>query len=483
MQEPVGSVGLDFPREQPAASLLSVDAAIAGLVAVVLPFALIGLGLAPANRTLYPAAALMAGGYLCLRRSPWHLALCIWLFCASPLVRRLTDFQLGWEPSSPVLLAPYLACWVTAWSFPRYCLGQGPRFNAPFIAVMLCIFYGLMLAMLNGRIVSGLVDCLKWGCGPLLAVHLLLHADQHEDYGKVVLYSFALAAPIMALYGIAQFLNPLPWDREWMLNVAEMGMNTIGRPEPFEIRVFGTMHSPGSLANYLMTGVILSFGLTLPLAVPGSAVIILTLALAQYRAVWAGTLAGMLCLLLTGTAREKVRILTGMLVLVLVASSTTILPEIQDVVARRVQTLTELETDMSGEDRLRQYADFLTAGDDLLLGQGLALTGASRQMDQQNATVIDSGIIEIYSALGIFMGTLLLVSIGVLVFRAVTVPRLASPCIPLYRAVIVGIYLQMPFGSIHVGETGTLGWIFIGLALAAAIAREENTMPHGGEFH
>jgi hypothetical protein len=89
-------------------------------------------------------------------------------------------------------------------------------------------------------------------------------------------------------------------------------------------------------------------------------------------------------------------------------------------------------------------------------------------MDGQEATVIDSGIVHVYTSLGIIGGTVFFLSFGLLVaqtFRATGMPHMH-----LYRAVAVGTFLQLPFGSVHVGETGFGAWICVGLALTSTVA-------------
>jgi hypothetical protein len=35
------------------------------------------------------------------------------------------------------------------------------------------------------------------------------------------------------------------------------------------------------------------------------------------------------------------------------------------------------------------------------------------------------------------------------------------------RALVVAVFIQLPMGSVHIGEMGFTGWLFLGLALAA----------------
>jgi hypothetical protein len=460
------------PRRRLAeAGLFHPDAFLAAAAALLLPLALYAAGQFALLRVAYPLIAFAMAGYLYLRHSPWYVGLAIWLFCAAPLIRRLADYQLGFQQASPILLAPYLACIFAGISFIRYVLrGKAPHIG-PFIAVLGCVAYGMVLAAIGGRVTSGAVDVLKWGVGPLMAVHLLSQPEQHDALHRTVVHAFTIACPLMAAYAILQFIEPQPWDVEWVSNMILTGMTSMGQPAPFELRVFGTMHSPGSLAVFLLVGVILMVGRPVLLALPGMALTLVGLALCQYRAIWGGTAIGLLVVLLGGSVRERTRILLGGVVLMLALGPMVALPEMQETIAKRFESLTTLAADESGEDRLNQYRRFLESDSNLLVGEGLAIVGASREMDGKQSTVIDSGIIEVYTALGIFGGTVLFAAIGLLVVKLLRGTGRALGAMTLYRAVVIGIFLQLPFGSVHVGESGFGAWICLGLALATMVSR------------
>jgi NhaP-type Na+/H+ or K+/H+ antiporter len=122
---------------------------------------------------------------------------------------------------------------------------------------------------------------------------------------------------------------------------------------------------------------------------------------------------------------------------------------------------------------LHQYERFLQSENDLIVGEGLAIDGASRRLDHAHTVVIDSGIITIYTALGVFIGTLFvcgLIGAMTLTFGA---DARQSQDMPLYRAIAVATFCQLPFGAVHGGESGFGAWLFIGLAAAAVADRRQ----------
>ena len=469
------SLAVDHPGASSAARvdgrLFCFDAGLAFCAALAVPVAFYAAGFGGLNRLFYPALAALVGLHLIRRQSPWFVGFCIWVFCAAPLIRRLTDLATSWDPTNPVLLAPYLATLCAVGSFAPYVLRPRAPFAGTLVLMLMCLMWGLLLAVLDGRVTSGMVDAMKWGIGPVFAAYLLSRAGDYDVLFRTVTNAFLVAGPPMGLYGVLQYMEPQLWDREWMINVVSLGLTSIGGPAAFEIRVFSTMNSPGSFAAVMMIGLILLLRQPMPVGALCSVPLALGLALAQYRAVWAGTVLGIFVVLLAGPAREKARIAAVAVALAFCAGSLAVVPEIANTLTARFESLQKIGSDASGEDRLSQYQDFLTSDERLIVGEGLAISGAARQLDGRNSRVIDSGIIETINALGIVVGTAFLLGLAGLAVKAVT-GRGRGQSVHLCRAVVVASLVQLPFGTIHAGETGFWTWLFIGLSLAGGL-------PHG----
>jgi hypothetical protein len=131
--------------------------------------------------------------------------------------------------------------------------------------------------------------------------------------------------------------------------------------------------------------------------------------------------------------------------------------------------LTALKSDESLRSRLAQYGE-LARNDHLVAGEGLAINGASRRLDKGRVEAIDGALIEIWRGLGVIMGTLFLLSIGVLVGSLLFLPASVGSQIYYDRAIAVATFIQLPMGSVHTGEMGFCAWMFLGFALAALIA-------------
>ena len=460
-------------RVQRDGGLLSRDAALALTAALLLPLALHGAGLPQLNRILYPLVAFAAAIFLYARKSPWYPGLCIWLFAASPLIRRMADERLGFQLSSSIILAPYLACAVAGLSLFPYLTRSRPVLAWPFATILCCIFYGFLMAVLSERVASGVVDLLKWSIGPLMAVHLMQHADQREAMHQVVLRAYIVAGMAMSAYGVAQFISPASWDAEWLRNMILQGMTSSGRPEPYQVRVFSTMHSAGSFGAFLSVSIVMLLAAPAVVALPGLALMGAGLALCQYRAVWTATAVSVLLVLLAAPGRVRFRVVLGVAAVAMGLAAAATIPEVEQVLSDRVRTITELKSDSSGEERLSQYTRLLGDGESLVFGSGLAINGAARQLDKQNAALIDSGLLEVLLALGLPLASVFLWCLVYLSWRTGTVPKRTCTQVHLYRGVAVGWLLQLPFGTIFIGEIGFGPWLCVGLAMASLAARAQ----------
>ena len=478
------SIVFDFQEKDHGRSSLA-EACLSAFVALFLPVLLCGAHLASIARLAYPASAFLLAGYLHHKRSPWYAGFVVWLFCAAPLVRRLVDEQVGFDASSPVLLAPYVACAFAGLALLDF-VGRRPANEArPFLAVILCIGYGLILAFANGRFLSGIVDAMKWSAGPLFALHMLASADRTKALHRSVCLALLIALPLMSIYGIAQYFAPTKWDADWVTNIqlVDPGLVSMGNPLPYELRIFSTMNSPGSFAALVSVGILVALQRRAILSLPLVALMALALLLTQYRAVWGGTLLGVAYLASAGSGGLRLRIGISIMAVLLLMTSSALVPQLRQAIAQRIDTITHLQSDRSGEDRMHQYDEFLSDDSgDMIVGAGLAIDGASRRLDGKTTAVIDSGIIVVFTALGIAFGTVLLLSLVSAV--AISFSRYAgrSPPIIGYRAVAMASFCQIPFGAVFVGESGFCVWVFLGLAAAQAhIGRQTARVGMKGE--
>ena len=215
------------------------------------------------------------------------------------------------------------------------------------------------------------------------------------------------------------------------------------------------------------------FAIALPTAVvlPCLIPIMLAIGLCQYRSIWAGTLVAIACIAAFGPARERTRIVLCAIAVGLSLGLLSAVPEVEYTLGNRLQSLTELGADESGEQRLQQYARFLHDNENLLFGMGLGTGGGSVIQEQSDGLgYIDGGLLVSLVALGAAAG-LFFAALVLTLCRACAAARRLPGEGYLYVAMLAGWLLQLPFGSVHIGEHGFPAWLVIGLALAADAGR------------
>jgi hypothetical protein len=316
------------------------------------------------------------------------------------------------------------------------------------------------------------VDALKWSVGPLFAVYMLARRDPQDEQRRLLENCLVAAGAFMGVYGVLQYLAPAPWDATWMRGVRELGMDSIGVPEPFSLRVFSTMNSPGSLGAVLLAGIVMALKKPLPVAIPAVCCMLLGLGLCQYRTIWAATALALVMLLVTRPGALRAQNLLAALAVALALSVTALLPEVRQAVTERAGSMADLRADQSGEERLAQYRE-LSGNPSLLAGEGLGLSGAVRRLDGLARAIMDSGLIDIWRSLGLVVGTLYLGALLRLVARTFDRRRSIAQHLDFDRALVVASFVQLPMGSVHIGEMGFCAWLVLGLGLGALATPRE----------
>ncbi|NET73026.1 MAG: O-antigen ligase domain-containing protein, partial [Sphaerospermopsis sp. SIO1G2] len=70
-------------------------------------------GAASLLRIIFPATSLLVGIFLYLRHPILYIGFTWWIWFLTPLIARLVDYRIGWDPTRQILLAPYLVVFIT----------------------------------------------------------------------------------------------------------------------------------------------------------------------------------------------------------------------------------------------------------------------------------------------------------------------------------------------------------------------------------
>lgn len=421
-------------------------------------------------RLSFPAGAALIAGWLLLRgRLRAYVTFCLWLFLLTPFVRRLADAHAGYVQGNTLMLAPYLALAWSVLDLPRFMLARGGRAQWPMALVFAAILYGFLLALAQGRLFPATLDLLRWVTPPLLACSIVVRGGAApaawrslcRELGALAL----LALPLLSAYGLYQFATAPEWDVLWMLNT---DMSSIGLPHPFQIRVFGTMNSPASLAYYLEALILITLTLRSPLRWPNVALGLAALAVSLVRSAWLGLAAGLVLLLILAPLRVRVAMMMALAAAALMSPVVLSTPRLEKLVSERVATLTDIAQDKSFSERGASYAEAWQEVSLQPLGEGLGIANvAANYTDRQR--VIDGGPIEILLALGVPAGLIYIGATATLLIAATIRPILASDSEIASAFIVIALVQALALASVTslAGEIGVVFWTSVAVVLAS----------------
>lgn len=188
-----------------------------------------------------------------LRRNEHCLILFVAIVPVIGLLRRLASGGAGRVDFDPLILAPYGVLLIFLLSSPL------PRLPSNNEGVrLLCASIGASI------VVSGVASYPVSVPGIFsivthlfcLALIALVASGRLNDPIPVISRVLLLVAVPCAVYSILQFVYLYSWDRAWMI---ASGLNSVGSPEPFEVRVFGTSESPGPFALFIGCALIIAW--------------------------------------------------------------------------------------------------------------------------------------------------------------------------------------------------------------------------------
>jgi O-Antigen ligase len=429
------------------------------------------LGRAGMLRLGYPFAAVIVGMLLFRMAPELYVGFVWWLWLLTPFVRRLVDYRIGWEPTSPVLLAPLLVTGLCGLSLLRHLPKLQRRSLQPFGLVLVGILSAFPIGVIHAGPAAATYGLLQWTAPVWFGFYLAVHCTRYPAYLRITRQVFVVGVLVLGLYGVWQYFSPRPWDTYWMINSQ---MSSIGQPEARMIRVFSTMNSPPPFALTMLAGLVLLFNARAALqwlaGVPGYIAFMLSLV----RTAWLGWLLALVVYggYLSQRARLRVLVVAGILGLMMVPLVGS--EHFQDAISARFASFKAVQNDLSYQARLDFYSASIADIVAHPLGRGLGTTGSATLLDEgslegTSQRTFDSGVLDVFRTLGwaggawLFFGGTLAILVGL-------ARRAKSPddhFADAARAIGIALFAGMPAFNTMTGGVGAVFWGFTGLLLAA----------------
>jgi hypothetical protein len=456
----VGPLGLSVARLVPWGLVLGFTALVAGLLAARSGHIV---------QLAFPALALLVGATLYFQHPTLYLGFTWWLWFLTPEVRRLVDYQIGWNDVSPIMLAPYLVSGMAAVTLLR-CLAQlmQPRLF-PFALILTALNYAYAIGLVRAGPAAATFGLLTWVVPVVFGFHVAARWQEYPLYRDAIQRVFLWGVLAMGIYGIVQFFVLPAWDAYWM---RASPINSIGGPHPFKVRVWSTMNAPQPFALAMMAGLLFAFAAKGPFRFIAGGPGYVSLLLSLVRTAWLGWVIGAVFLLVRARGAQRIRLLAVGILVCLLSLPLLLLEPVADRVTGRFETMQEIEGDDSLRARLTLYSDFFLTASNNVVGEGIGSANRATKLtdgdDFAEFRNIDSGVLEAMFVLG-WPGTLLyLGGLGWLLSEAFggRAPR-QDLAVQAAGAVVLAILAMTTSYNTLVGVGGMVFWTFLGLMLSA----------------
>ena len=415
---------------------------------------------------LVPFLSLTIALYLHRRHRSYYVGLVCWLFFLTPFLRRLIEFKIQDTTASFVMISPFLACMAGLAIFrDNWSQLLSPALRNTLYATS-AIAYGAVVGLLSNPKVAAIQDIFGWISPICFALYIYAQREHLNELLSSLRTNFIYGVLLMGLYGIYQFFFVPPWDVFWMENSA---LTSIGFPEPMEVRVYSTMNTPQPLADYLVCGLMLGITSTRWIRFLSMPVALLVLGLTMSRSGWGGCVLGFIVLGLSLTARQRMRIVSLLVICIVLVAAAVQIPQVNEILTRRLQTLTNIEEDGSFNDRVQNQQEAIAAFQSSPFGLGMGADAHSRNdgssygVPQTSFTIGDNGIEEILLSFGWCGSIVFLIGFGGAVLTSLRTPR--DPELMAVKALLVSMVAQMPLMGIFPGANGFLVWSSIAICL------------------
>ncbi len=172
----------------------------------------------------------------------------------SGLLRRLLAGSSGRIDNDPLVVLPFVLMLAAFVLSPARLSGDGKARSSRDWSPLFALIPTVILASIT---VTGRFSTLQLYAAMTQTAVWLVIIGIYRGRIPNVWPAAQRALPIIALvagtYGIVQFLVLPDWDMAWMIS---SDLTSIGRPEPFQVRIFGMSESPGPFAALLGIGII-----------------------------------------------------------------------------------------------------------------------------------------------------------------------------------------------------------------------------------
>jgi hypothetical protein len=412
----------------------------------------------------FPVGSFLIGIFL-YRNYPLHfVGFCWWIWILTPLISRLNDHLTSWDPQRAIMVTPFLVSGITLRTLFRHVLNSNEIENFAFRFVLVGLLYGTLVGYVVSAPISVLRSLMEWIVPVSFGYHLFWNWRLYPKYADTLRSTFLWGVLVTGSYGIFQFMTAPEWDCKWLIETA---LVSLGKPEPFGIRVWSTMHAAAPFASFMMSGLLLLLSSQSPLQIPATIVGYLSLLLSLVRSAWLGWLIGLILMTSSIKLALQVRIIVLLIIIGIGVVPLSQMEPFADVIGTRLESMSDIENDSSFNARSSDLGGYIYGAISNPLGQGIGNVWVRQPNGALVQKVTDNGLVDALGTLGwigtaaYVVGLLMLASI---VFKAKAVRT--DTFISAARGISLSFVIQMASTNSLIGIGGMFLWGFLGVVLS-----------------
>jgi hypothetical protein len=322
------------------------------------------------------------------------------------------------------------------------------------------VIYGFGIGILSLPANTVILNFLGWFTPILLGLHLYIHWQRFPEFKKTIYTTFLWGTFVVGVYGVIQYFVAPEWDKVWLNNmIYQLGIVTFGNPEPLEIRVFSTMHSPQALGGMLMPGLLLLLTNKSKFKFLAMLAGYLSFLLSSARSAWLSWLVGLLSYAGFLKLKFQLRLILSLLIATLLLMPLITIEPFSTAISPRLETLSNVKEDNSFQDRVSMFNLLLSRALTSVVGDGLG--GAA---DIGN----DNGFLTLLFSLGWIGSVPYLVGVLSAFIRLVKSSSISTDLfVGSCLAIALGSFSQITMNVVTSGFIAVTLWVFLGAGMAS----------------
>ncbi|MGP6190484.1 MAG: O-antigen ligase family protein [Vulcanimicrobiaceae bacterium] len=338
----------------------------------------------------------------------WYFAFVLALWVLSPELRRLVDWETSFHKVSLFSILPLVAMLPGVFYLVSRWRAMGDLYRKVGAFWLVGFGYAFIIALAAGSRVSALYDALTFLLPVVFGVFLAAQASDARTVCERLSRTLLWLAAATSAYAVYQYVSPPPWDVYWVQNA---DLASIGQPIPFGLRVFGTLNSYGTFAQFVSLSMVFNLPRlrwpqwkTVCLYVPCALALVLTLDRTSWLALAIG------CAVYVMASPERSRAVWALVSIAVFCSAvgggllavTQGSSDVTSIIQQRFSSLGDLSEDSSVASRQQQTSEALHDGLAEPLGQGLGQIGTASVAGSSGSTnTLDNGYLARFVELGL----------------------------------------------------------------------------------